>query len=116
MSFGVPQGSILDPLLFLLFINDLPDCLDKSVPCLYADDSQIFSSAKDLVELNANLNHDLNNVSQWLIKNRLQHHSKKNQIKYSNAVMSSEGWGWSISYGSENCCDCMDLEKAPGWN
>jgi hypothetical protein len=48
-----------------IIINDLPDCLEKSTPCLYADDS--FSSAKDCVELNANLNHDLNNVSQWLV-------------------------------------------------
>jgi hypothetical protein len=79
---GVPQGSILGLLLFLLYINDLPDCLEKSTPCLYADYSQIFSSAKDCVELNANLNNDLNNVSQWLVKNKLQHHSTKNKLIY----------------------------------
>ena len=79
---GVPQGSILGPLLFLLYINYLPDSLEKSTPCLYADDSQIFSSAKDCVELNANLSHDLNNVSQWLVNNKLQHHSKKTKLMY----------------------------------
>jgi hypothetical protein len=52
-----------------MYINNLPDCLEKSTPCLCADDSQIFSFAKDCAELNANLNHDLNNVSQWLAKN-----------------------------------------------
>ena len=79
---GVPQKSILGPLLFLLYINDLPDSLDNTTPCLYADDTQIFSSAKDSVELIFNLNNDLNKISQWLTSNKLQHHSTKTKLMY----------------------------------
>jgi hypothetical protein len=83
---GVPQGSwpgsILGPLLFLLYINDLPDSLDNTTPCLYADDTQIFSSAKDSVELIFNLTNDLNKISQWLTSNKLQHHSTKTKLMY----------------------------------
>ena len=79
---GLPQGCILGPLLFLLYINDLPDCLEKSTSCLYADNTQTFSSAKDCEGLNANLNHDLHNVSQWLVKNKLHHHSAKPKFMY----------------------------------
>jgi hypothetical protein len=79
---GFPQGSILGPLLFLLYISDLPDFLERSTPCLYSDHSQILSFAKDCVELNANLNHDLNNVIQWLVNNKLQHRSTKNKLMY----------------------------------
>ena len=69
---GVPQGSILGPLLFLLYINDLSECLSSTTPCMYADDTQIFSSSYDANELVIKLNSDLAHVRNWLIENKLQ--------------------------------------------
>ena len=51
ISGGVPQGSILGPLLFLLYINNLPNCLQFTTLCIYADDTQTFASSHDSAEL-----------------------------------------------------------------
>ena len=77
---GVPQGSILGPLLFLIYINDLPNCLKKTAPCLYADDTQIFASFHDPVELANDINSDFLNVTNWLNVNKLQSHSSKTKL------------------------------------
>ena len=70
---GVPQGSILGPLLFLLYVNDLPDCLKSTNPCMYADDTQIFSSSYDANRL-VSLNSDLAHVCNRLKESSLQMH------------------------------------------
>ena len=77
---GIPQGSILGPLLFLPCINDLQENLKETTACLYADDAQIFSSSCDYNELLDKLNSDLKNISDWLARNKLQYHLTKTKF------------------------------------
>ena len=60
---GVPQGSILGPLFFLIYINDLSKNL-SSITKLFADDTFIFSVVHD-VDLSAKQLNDLNKISEW---------------------------------------------------
>ena len=63
---AVPQGSILGPLFFLMYINDLDNNLSSTVK-LFADDASIFSIVHDLDLSSKQLNNDLKKVSDWKI-------------------------------------------------
>lgn len=76
---GVPQGSHLGPILFLLFINDLPMYLEHSYCLLYADDLKIFKSLNSINDCRL-LQEDLNNVSNWCMINRLHFNISKCNI------------------------------------
>ena len=68
---GVPQGSILGPLLFLLFINDLPLLLKHCFSDFFADDSTIHSSAPSIAKVNKELQAGLKIAVAWSKQNKL---------------------------------------------
>ena len=61
---GVPQGSVLGPLLFLVYVNDIADSL-LSLTRLFADDSSLFYSTSSILDLQGIINHDLQILSAW---------------------------------------------------
>ena len=68
---GVPQGSILGPLLFLLYINDITESSEILKFFLFADDTTVFYSDKTNSETENKLNFELNKISEWLAANKL---------------------------------------------
>lgn len=77
VTVGVPQGSILGPLLFLVYVNDLVKCPLQSDVVLYADDTVLCCSAKNVHDLKHKLNADLGVASDWFNRNLLTINTSK---------------------------------------
>ena len=71
LTCGVPQGSVLGPLLFLIYINDLPNISKSLEFFLFADDTNIYFENASLKTLERTINTELKKLSNWLIINRL---------------------------------------------
>lgn len=76
---GVPQGSILGPLLFILYINDMVKVLNYCKIQMFADDTLIFISGKKISECVSKLNYDLKLISNWLKVNKLKLNPSKSK-------------------------------------
>ena len=77
INYGVPQGSILGPLLFLIYVNDMPNVCRNLLFMLFADDTNILYSHSDIMNLMNTVNSELANLSDWFKANRLSLNIKK---------------------------------------
>lgn len=85
VTYGVPQGSILGPLLFILYINDIVKCSDSLSFILFADDTNLFFSCGDVEQLCKTVSTELTKLSDWFCANKLSLNAKKtNFILFGN--------------------------------
>ena len=80
IDYGVPQGTILGPLLFLLYVNDMKQAVDCEL-FLYADDSCLGYQHKDAKEIERNLNKNFPNICDWFVDNKLSIHFGEDKTK-----------------------------------
>ena len=101
LNCGVPQGSILGPLLFLLYVNDMAQAVNSEL-LLYADDTCLFFMGKDSKIIGDQLNKDFNSLCEWFIDNKLSIHfgeEKTKSILFGTKQLLHKGKSLNIIYG-----------------
>ena len=79
---GVPQGSVLGPILFLIYINDLHRSIKYSTTYHFADDTNLLHISKDYKSLQRKVNHDLFSLHKWLTANKISLNDGKTELIY----------------------------------
>ena len=106
---GIPQGSVRGPLLFLIYINDLPDGIN-SLCKIFADDASLFSKVSDIRKSASNLNDDLEKISYWVYQWKMQFNldpnKQANEVIFSRKTSSNNLSHPPIKFNNNNISKC----------
>ena len=86
---GVPQGSVLGPILFLLHTNDLHKCIKHSFTYHFADDTNLLNISNSYLTLQKDVNKDLKSLHDWLLSNKISLNNDKTELIYFHKVRSA---------------------------
>ena len=98
---GVPQGSILGPLFFILYINDLPNASKMTETLIFADDTSIFYSNSDPKHLESALNEELKKVDVWMKSNKLSVNIEKTNYIIFKSNRKTVATNFSLCFGNK---------------
>ena len=112
---GMPQGSILGPLGFIIYVNDIPNSVPNLSLILYADDTSAFTSHKDISTLNNIMNDGLFKLNKWFQSNKLSLNTKKSNVMLFGTHIKTNQYRNELKVSIENAeIECVNACKFLG--